>query len=209
MAEQEADRGGERQRRERPERRRPSNPGNHRLPPQREVDQAEQRDEAAGHSRQPSSAWRETPRRLPRDPRYSEARDERGNRHRHAEEAGEIDRHDECVARAGDEAWHPCAEAKRRGWTQQERRNGADAQAREERDCRRAARRACRSENEPIHARVEVTERAQALPQFVDARVVARWGRHGGQILRAATNADSSRSRSARGPNGASARSAV
>ncbi len=209
MAEQDADRRSERQRRERPQWGRPSEPGNHRLPPQREVDQAEQRDEAAGCLRQPSSAVRETPWRLPRDPGYGKARDERGNGHRHAEEAGEIDRHDECVARAGDETWHPRAEAKRRGWTQQERRNRADAYAREEGDRRWAARRACRSENEPIDARVEVTERTQALPQFVDARVVARWGGHVGQLLRAATNADSSRSRSARRPNGASARSAV
>ena len=121
----------------------------------------------------------------------------------------EIDRHDERVARAGDEARHARAEAERRGWTEQERRQRADAHAREQGDRRRAARRARRSEHEPIDARVEIAERTQALPQFVDARVVARWRGHVGQILRAATNADSSRSRSARRPNGASARSAV
>ena len=101
-------------------------------------------------------------------------------------------------------------DAERRRRAEEQTAQHADAQAREQRDGDRAARAVRRREHEAIDAGIQIAERAQPLPQVVDVggrrriRLVARSRRSV-----AATNADSSRSRSARAPNGASARSAV
>src|SRR4029450_1037159 len=67
----------------------------------------------------------------------------------------------------------------------------------------RASRSACRRQQEAVHAGVEVAERLELLAEGVDAPIVRAHSRL------EATNAESSRSRSAFAPNGASAPSAV
>ncbi len=173
MAEQDADRGRERQGRQRPQRGRPAQSGNHGLPPQREVDQAER----ASRGRRPlATAVVRPARQRPGDCReiHETARlamsAARG--HRHAEEAGEIDRHDEGVAWPGDEAWHARAEAERRGRTQEERRHHADADAREEGDRRRAG-----ASRAPVRARTDPRRRRGSRANAGAAAVRRREGR--------------------------------
>ncbi len=121
----------------------------------------------------------------------------------------EIDGDDGRVARSRDKSRKARAEAEGRSRAEQERGDDSHAQAGEESNRGGSSSRARGAEHETIDAGVEVAERSKALPELVDARIVALMGSHERYMLRAATKADSSRSLSARRPNGVSARSAV
>ena len=119
-------------------------------------------------------------------------------------------RDDESIASAGDQAGHA------RRHTDGRRRSRAaaaashsDSDAGQPRDRGRSPRFPRRPQHEAIDAGVEIAERAELLAQLVDFTQPRIPG--GVVITRIlpATNADSSRRRSARRPNGASARSAV
>ena len=120
------------------------------------------------------------------------------------EERAEIERKDQRVTGAAHQARDTQAEARCRNGTEQQRRQQTDANAGQHREGSGSPRRLRRPEHEAIDARVEVAERSQALPEFVDALVAARVSQPPRRDERRQL-AQPVRAR----PNGPSARSAV
>ena len=174
MAEEETDRHGDRERRDRPVRRRPPDVRGDRLPPEREVDEARERDERARGSRKPRAVPRERRTGLTRRQRNHQSRHECRCGDRQPEEHAQVHGDDDRVAGSGDEAGNARADANRRGRAQQQRGQHADTEARVQRDRPRTPRSAGGSQHESIDARVQVAERSQPLAQLVHASIAAR-----------------------------------
>ena len=174
MAEEETDRHGNRERRDRPVRRRPPDVRGDRLPPEREVDEARERDERARGSRKPRAVPRERRTGLtrrqrnqqcpPRMPlRRSPARRTRpGRRRRRSRRA-------DPATRPGTRALTPIAAA---GPSSTAASTPTRRLGQRDRHGRREAR--AGSQHESIDARIQVAERSQPLAQLVDASIAAR-----------------------------------
>src|SRR5687767_2059471 len=180
-------------------------------PPHRQVGKARAADQHSGAARDRSRTAAD-----PRDrqPRHDEAGDKRNDRRCGAEQQRQIDRDDDRIAGPGYESRKAGADAHSRCWSEEDGGQHSDSQGTERGNRKRTTCAGCRSKYEAVDAGVEITERTQLHSQLVDTRFGCRkrtviLGAVHRYRLRLATNTDSSRSRSARRPNGCRARSAV
>ena len=120
-----------------------------------------------------------------------------------AEEQAEIDRNDGRIARSRNQARDAAVQPDGGSRPEQKRRQCADTERGQQRDGRRSPPADCWTKNKPVDPGIEIAHRPEPLAQFVDVEffppVLSRSLRY---QLRPATNCESSRSRSARRPNG-------
>jgi hypothetical protein len=162
VPEQQADRNGDDQRKGRPHGRAPAEPGIGVAPPERQIQQR---------------ANRERPRRgasTGASERRRQAHDGRRRDDRREEEDRKVEREHDCVAPAADQTGHARADAERGGRAEHQSAKQTDTQTRADRQPQRSARLPCRSQHESINARVEISQGAQPLAQFVDPVVTHR-----------------------------------
>jgi hypothetical protein len=117
MAQQQADRHRDRERKCRPDRGRQAQPGIRVPPPQREVSQARKRHDDPGGARKRSSFSTHP---FPRERCDHEARQQRQHPHDTAKQHAHVDGGDNGVAKADDQAGHSAAEPDRGGRSQEE-----------------------------------------------------------------------------------------
>ena len=99
---------------------------------------------------------------------------ERGNGNGGAEEQAKVDRNDGRIARTGHQARKAAVQSDSRGGPQQERGERADTHGCEDRDARGMTAIGCRTEDEAVDSRVEVSHRTEPLAQLVDVEFFGR-----------------------------------
>ena len=106
--------------------------------------------------------------------RRGETGHERGNGNGGAEEQPKVDRNDGRIARTGHQARKAAVQSDSRGRAQKERGKRADTHGCEERDARGMPAIGCRTEDETVDSRVEVSHRTEPLAQLVDVEFFCR-----------------------------------